>query len=282
MSRKIQMGIGVLVASSGRPVPIEWAMAIATLAYPVGANHCWLISKADPNNPDMTRDIQRETLVERAIALGTEFAMFFDDDTVPPTHAIQSLWYVMCQNPKAAIVGGIYVTKSERPEAIVYKEIGGGAFWNWTLGDIFPCKGLGLGCMMIRLSALKNIPKPWFKDRLGNTDMRKEMIGEVEVDVVADQGTDDLYLCAKVADAGYEILAHGGVLPLHVGEDGQQYQMPDDSYPVVSYLKRKAEYEVAGKGDVTNLKARKVTTSQDLQSDLGFTNKKVSEVAVKS
>jgi len=254
--QKIKMGIAVCVASSGRPVPIEWAMAIATLAYPVGANHAWMISKADPNNEYMTRDIQRETLAERALALGTEFLMFFDDDTVPPAHAIQSLWYVMTQNPNAAIVGGIYVTKSEHPEAIVYKEIGGGAFWTWTLGDIFPCAGLGLGCMMIRLSALKNVPKPWFKDTLGNTEQRKEMIGDVLCDIVSDQGTDDLYLCKKVAEAGYEIIAHGGVLPLHIGEDGQQYTLPEDSYPVKSYMEKRATAEKLGQPAPTNLKER--------------------------
>ena len=259
MSRKIKMGVCVAVASSGRPVSIEWSMAIATVAYPVGCNHAWLISKADPDNEHMTRDIQRETLAERALALGTEYLMCFDDDTVPPAHAITSLWYVMAQNPKAAIVGGIYVTKSEHPECIVYKEIGGGAFWNWTLGDIFPCAGLGLGCMMIRLSALKNIPKPWFKDTLGNTPQHKEMIGDVMCDIVSDQGTDDLYLCRKVAEAGYDIIAHGGVLPLHIGEDGTQYTMPEDSYPVTSYKKKREEYEKSGKTDVTNLKARKIS-----------------------
>ena len=259
MSKKIKMGICVAVASSGRPVPIEWAMAIATLQYPVGANHAWLISKADPNNPDMTRDIQRETLADRALALGTEFLMCFDDDTVPPAHAINSLWYVLKQNPKAAIAGGIYCTKSDPPEAIVYQEIGGGAFWDWTLGDIFPCKGLGLGCMMIRLSALKDIPKPWFKDRLGDSGQRQVEIGGMLVDIVSDQGTDDLYLCQKVTDAGYDIMAHGGVLPLHIGEDGQQYHMPEDSYPVTSYMKKRAEFEKLGKTDVTNLKARKIS-----------------------
>ena len=263
MSKKIKMGVCVAVASSGRPVPIEWAMAIATLAYPVGMNHAWLISKADPNNENMTRDIQRETLAERALALGTDYMMCFDDDTVPPAHAINSLWYVMAQNPKAAIVGGIYVTKSDQPECIVYQEIGGGAFWDWTLGDIFKCKGLGLGCMMIRLSALKDIPKPWFKDTLGNSQQRKEMIGDIPIVVVSDQGTDDLYLCQKVTDAGYDIIAHGGVLPLHIDiETGQQYQMPADSGPVTRYLEKRAEFEKLGKTDATNLKSHKLSVPE--------------------
>lgn len=256
---KMKMSVVVAVASSGRPVSIEWGMAIATLAYPVGQNHAWMISKADPNNPEMTRDIQRETLAERALALGADYMMCFDDDTVPPAHAIQSLWYVMCQNPKAAAVGGIYVTKGEFPEAIVYKEIGGGAFWEWTLGDIFPVAGLGLGCLLVRLAALKTLPKPWFRDTLGNMPQRKEMIGDVEVDIVSESGTDDLYLCKKLTDAGWEILAHGGVLPVHIDENGKQYVLPEDSYPVQSYMKKREAALAAGKSAPTNLKERKVS-----------------------
>ena len=215
--KPIKLGVLVAVASSGRNVPIEWGMAIATLAYPVGMNHAWQISKADPKNPIMTRDLQREWLAERALALGAEFMMCFDDDTVPPSHAIQSLWYVLSQNPKAAIAAGIYCTKSEFPEPIVYMTLGDGAFWNWTMGDIFKCAGIGTGCMMVRLSALKDIPKPWFKDSLGNVAPHKEKVGDLELDVVSETMSDDLYFCRKVADAGYDIIAHGGVLPLHIG-----------------------------------------------------------------
>jgi hypothetical protein len=244
--KQIKLGVVVAVPSSGRPVPIEWAMAIATLAYPVGQNHAWQISKADPASRVMTRDIQRETLVERALALGAEYLMFFDDDTVPPSHAIQSLWYVLSQNPKAAIAAGIYCTKSDFPEPIVYMNLGDGAFWNWTLGDIFKCQGIGTGCMMVRLSALKDIPKPWFKDALGNVAPHKAMCGDIELDVVSETMSDDLYFCRKVTAAGYEIIAHGGVLPLHIGQDGKQFHMPDDSYPVVSYMKKRAEFVQKG------------------------------------
>ena len=250
---RTKVGICVVVPSSGRNVSVEWAMSIATLAYPTGMNHSWFISKADPNNSSMTRDVQRDTLAEKALALGAEYMMCFDDDTVPPSHAIMSLWYVLSQNPKAAVAGGIYCTKSETPEPIVYKTLGDGAFWNWTLGDIFPCAGIGAGCMMVRLSALKDIPKPWFKDQLGNSDRRKEKIGDLEMDVVSEIMTDDLYFCRKVTDAGYEILAHGGILPLHIGQDGRQFHLPDDCYPVKSYMEKRAKFENLGL-DPTNPK----------------------------
>ena len=240
------MGVVVVVPSSGRRVPIEWAMSLATLSYPVGMHHAWFINKKGSDDPAFTRDRQRETLAEKAIALGAEYMMCFDDDTVPPAHAIQSLWYVLSQHPEAAICGGIYCTKEAQPSPIVFKELGAGPFWNWTLGDIFPCAGLGLGCMMVRLSALKALPKPWFKDFSTCEPGRREMIGESEINITGDSGTDDLYLCQKMTEAGHVILAHGGVLPLHIGEDDKQYILPDDSYPIVSYLKRKAEMEAQG------------------------------------
>jgi hypothetical protein len=248
MSKKhpIKLGVCVAVPSSGRNVPVEWALAIATLAYPVGQNHAWQLSKADPKSKTMTRDLQRETLAERCLALGAEYMMCFDDDTVPPAHAIQSLWYVLANNPKAAIAGGIYCTKNSFSEPLVYMNLGDGAFWNWTLGDIFKCAGIGTGCMMVRLSALKDIPKPWFKDALGNAPEHKEKVGDLELNVVSETMSDDLYFCRKVSDAGYEIIAHGGVLPLHIGEDGTQYHLPEDCYPVTSYMKKRAEFEKMG------------------------------------
>jgi len=259
--KQLKLGVCVVIPSSGRYVPIEFAMSMAMLAYPVGMNHAWQISKADPKCKTMTRDIQRETLAEKALALGAEFMMCFDDDTVPPSHAIQSLWYVLSQNPKAAIAGGIYCTKSDFPEPIVYMNLGDGAFWNWTLGDVFKCAGIGTGCMMVRLSALKNIPKPWFQDSLGNSQPYKTKIGDLELNVVDDKRSDDLYFCTKVAEAGYEIIAHGGVLPLHFDQDGQSYHLPDDSYPMVSYMKKREEFVKKGL-DPTNLKESKISVPE--------------------
>jgi hypothetical protein len=221
-------------------------------------NHAWQISKADLNNTQMTRDIQRDTLAEHALAMGAEYMMCFDDDTVPPSHEIQSLYYILAQNPKAAIAGGIYCTKGENPEPTIYKELGGGSHWNWTLGDIFKVKGIGAGCMMVRLSALKDIPKPWFKDTAGEPT-HTERVGDLDLKVISTTGTDDLYFCRKVDEAGYDIIAHGGVLCLHYDEEGRAYHLPDDSYPVQSYLEKKAKFLKEGRDDASNLKAQKIS-----------------------
>lgn len=227
----------MLVPSNGRQVCIEWAMAMASMGYPVGMNHFWYVSKSNPLEGH-TRDQQREALAEMSLSIA-EYSMWVDDDTVPPANAVNELFYVLAQNPKAAICGGIYCTKEESPSPIVFLELGAGPHWNWTLGDIFKCKGLGTGCMLVRNSVLREIPKPWFKDtsesKLGDT----ENINGVEVKIAGRSGTDDTYFCQKVSDAGYDIIAHGGVLPVHVDyATGRTYKIPKNSFPVVSYQEK--------------------------------------------
>jgi hypothetical protein len=43
--------------------------------------------------------------------------------------------------------------------------------------------------------------------------------------------TDDMYFCRKVREAGFRLLAHGGVLPAHWGQDGNCYRIAEDTYP---------------------------------------------------
>lgn len=223
-----------------RDVCIEWAIAMMQLSYPVGMNHYSSVSKR--NSEEMTRDKQREQLMEESLKVGAEFSMWIDDDTIPPATTIQELHYVMAQNPNAGIVGGIYCTKTQPPEPLVFMELGAGVHWRWTLGDVFKCAGLGTGCMMVRNSILKDIPKPWFKDTseaiLGETETH----GDMTINVAGRGGTDDLYFCQKVTDAGYDIIAHGGILPVHVDyETGIGYKIPANSYPVTSYAEKLAK-----------------------------------------
>ena len=230
-------GLAVLVPSSGRHVCIEWAMAMASLSFPVGMNHFWYVSKA--NGQGHTRDQQREALAEMAIKINAEFMLWIDDDTVPPATAAQELFFVLSQNPKAAICGGIYCTKEEPPSPIVFLELGAGPHWQWTLGDVFKCAGIGTGCMMVRTEVMKHLPKPWFKDtseaKLGEFEDRN---GE-PMRVVGRSGTDDTFFCDLVSKAGYDIIAHGGVLPVHVDyETGNTYKLPKNSYPVTSYAEK--------------------------------------------
>lgn len=234
-------GIAMLVTSSGRPVHIEWALSLPALQYPMGMSVAWFLARGKE------RAEQRDALASRAAEIGAEYMFFLDDDTVCPNYTLQQLHYEMAQRPDVGVIGGIYCTKAEPPEPLVFKELGGGPFYEWTLGDVFECKGIATGAMMIKTSILKNIPKPWFKDFQDAPIGKKVDYNGVVFDEYKDSGTDDLYFCRKVTEAGYKILAHGGVLPVHIDQEGKYYTLPLDSYPCKSFDKEIAQAKAEGK-----------------------------------
>jgi len=193
------------------------------------------------------RGEQREALAQRAVDIGADYAFFIDDDTISPNYTLQQLHYELAQRPDVGVIGGIYCTKAPTPEPLVFKELGAGPFWEWTLGDVFECKGIATGCMMIKTSILKDIPKPWFKDYQDAPVGKTVEFNGTEFSEFKDSGTDDLYFCKKVTEAGYKILAHGGILPVQVGQDGVQYTLPLDSYPCRTFEKEIAAAKAAGK-----------------------------------
>jgi hypothetical protein len=109
----------------------------------------------------------------------------------------------------------------------VYRGNGHGAFWNWSLHDVFEVTGIATGCMMVRTSIFKTLERPWFSTTLVVPDTLTD--GEV---VVSEGMTDDLYFCEKVRAAGHKVYAHGGVLCEHWDAPNRtKYFLPPDSLP---------------------------------------------------
>ena len=221
-------GIFVGIASSGRTVDVRWALSLTALAtnIPVGSYSTWMIKIG----PDRAK--QREELAEKAIECGARYIFFLDDDTVCPNTTFKALVQELEQDPKIMVAGGIYCTKDYNPEPLVFKRIGDGAFWNWKVGDVFDCEGLGTGSMMIKTEVFKDLPKPWFYETYDTPTGMFKTLGDEKIPVAQHGGTEDLYFCQKVIDAGFRIVAHGGVLPLHLNQEGIVFSLPPNSYPM--------------------------------------------------
>ena len=213
---------------SGRYVAPEWALSMMNLRYPRNARHGVYVTRG------LERQVARTKLVEKAIAEHSEYVFFVDDDTAPPFDAVSQLIRELDVADKTVMVcGGIYTTKQDPIEPLVFLDQGSGPHWKWKFGDVFRCWGLGTGCMMIRTEVFQHLPKPWFRD-IGSI----EDVGE-DTQVFGKDGkpddfcmTDDLYFCKKVNDSGFTVLAHGGVLPVHWDQKGTGHVLPDESYPV--------------------------------------------------
>ena len=222
-------GLFVAIASSGRRVDVRWGLNLTALVsnVPVGTHTAWIIEMGSD------RAKNREVLAEKAIECGARYLFYIDDDTFVPNHTFKSLIYEMEKDPKIMIVGGIYTTKEALPQPLAFKKIGEGPFWQWKAGEVFDCEGLGTGCMMIKTEVFQHIPKPWFLEPHETPVGVTRKIGNEDVPVSHSSGTEDLYFCQKVIDAGFRIRAHGGVLPIHMDENGIAYTLPADTFPML-------------------------------------------------
>ena len=202
-----------------RAVAPEWAIALASIAYPMNLNRHFFATKGEEI------DKFRNGAVDYAIQKEAKYLFFIDDDVAIPSQALRVLIYHLENaDPKVMVIGGIYCAKTTPTEPIVYKKNGEGAFWQWKRNEVFECSGIGTGCMLIKTELFKHLSKPYFKtlDVFSEEDESKRLMM-----------TDDLYFCKKVTDAGFKILADGSVLCVHWDVSTMTpYLLPPDSYPL--------------------------------------------------
>jgi hypothetical protein len=210
-----------------RWIPPEFTIALATLEVPPGSKCLHLFTKG------IKRDLARNQLAHQALAQGARYIMFLDDDNPPPPDALVKLKEVLdSAGDEFALVGGIYCDRFERSPPLVFQRARAGPYWRWRVGEVFECPGgIATGCMMIRANVFEHLPQPWFKD-LTTLDEAHASGWFLDRQMGSPAGVpDDMYFCGLVREAGFRMLAHGGVLPAHWGQDGKCYRLRYDTYP---------------------------------------------------
>lgn len=188
------MSLLVGLCYSGRPTSVEWGLGLALQTYPTNlkVQFCSVRGKKI--------DEARNEVSRQAIDLGFEFLLFLDDDVILPPDAVRRLTHTL-KASGADVAGGIYPTKWLPAEPVVYRGDGRGAFYDWKDGDVFEADAIGTGCMIIRVSILKELEEPWFKWDYG-------VEGGREV-------SDDIYFCRKLREKGFKILGDSNVICKH-------------------------------------------------------------------
>jgi hypothetical protein len=178
-------------------------------------------------------ELAREKAADVALEIKAKYLWFVDDDTIPPPNALRRLVYILENYPEIAVCGGIYVTKSDPTQPVVFRGSGLGSFWRWKAGDVFEVTSMGAGCMLIRTSVFKELEKPWFS-----------FVQKVSYDsaVPGQLTSEDVGFCNAVREKGYRVFAHGGVLCDHFdATTGVTYVLPADSYPMRPETKTEAD-----------------------------------------
>lgn len=208
----------------GRPVPCDWHLAVRSLILPTNVNVRELTTRSQFKDGKWTIPLEKAQtdMVEEALRIGATYILFIEDDTIPPPATLLELSRVLDTSDELVMTcGGIYTTRLNPPEPIVYMGPGKGAHWDWKLGEIFECWATGMGCTMIKLEVFKKMEKPWFKECKTVAELREfpDLFPDSLIDMP--QGgrkggcSTDLFFFTKLAKMGFKALAHGGVLPIH-------------------------------------------------------------------
>lgn len=235
----------------GRPVPCDWHLAVRSLIIPSNVNVREVCRRSYVKDGKYTIPLEKAQteMVEQALEMDAEYILFIEDDTIPPPGVIGELGRVLETSDESVMTcGGIYTTRINPPEPIVYMGPGQGAYWNWKLGDVFPCWATGMGCTMIKTKIFKIMPKPWFKELKSMEEVKEfpdlfpEALEEITPGKKGGVST-DLFFFTKLAKMGFKALAHGGVLPVHWDvEKNEGYWLPKGMPPTLGVTVNGQEY----------------------------------------
>lgn len=145
-------------------VPIEWLLNAWQIVPPLLCSMQVMVRKS------VLSAQARNEMTYEAIKTGAKYIFYWDDDTVIPPKAIYDLHNMMERNPDTGILTGVYTTREECPEPLVYKNHGEGSYWNFTCepGVLEPVFAAGAGCMMARVEALIEVERilggAWWED----------------------------------------------------------------------------------------------------------------------
>jgi hypothetical protein len=153
--------------------------------------------------------VQREMIARAAVARGADLLAMIDDDIVAPPDALVRLVEALEADPDAALAGALYYSRdSARPMTVTC--------WNSAdtttaaipafAGDrIVPVDGIGFGCVVVRVGALRALAQPYFAAHYYVEEANR----------VVRQCDEDYLLCERLRRAGHRVLLHPGVRAGH-------------------------------------------------------------------
>jgi len=185
----------------------------------------------------------RNMCVKGFIEGNWEWLFFIDHDVILPWDTF-ARWNQRMQKKDIPIWGGLYFTKSQPAEPLMYREWGYSYITDWKLGDEVWVRGMGMGCNVIHRSILELLWKDSVEYEWGGHKMRKvfetpQTSGiDPETGVWRNSGgTEDIFFYDmiikgdylkkagwdKISKKKYPYLCDTNVFCKHIDVNGKQY-----------------------------------------------------------
>jgi GT2 family glycosyltransferase len=153
--------------------------------------------------------VQREMIARDAVARGADLLAMIDDDIVLPPDALVKLTAALEADPAAAVAGALYYSRdSARPMAVsrwLSTDTTSAAIPPYASGRVVPVDGVGFGCVVMRVAALRALTAPYFAVH-AYVDAQTRTVRQCD---------EDYLLCERFRGAGLHVLLHAGVRAGH-------------------------------------------------------------------
>ena len=149
--------------------------------------------------------VQREMIARDAVQRGADLLAMIDDDIVAPPDALVKLIAALEADPDAALAGALYYSRdSARPMAVARWSSGDtttAAIPAYADGKVAVVDGVGFGCIVVRVAALRALTLPYFAAHFYVDPFSRSVR----------QCDEDYLLCERLRNAGRRVLLHAGV-----------------------------------------------------------------------
>lgn len=184
-------------------------------------------------------------IVKTVVEQGFQWLLSLEHDNIIPANLFTALNEYMIDED-VPVVSGLYFTKSEPSEPLVYRGQGTGYYADWKMGDKVWASGIPMGCTLIHASLLRAMWAESPEYRCGNTITRRVFETPVNSGVDPEKnffwkagGTSDLEWCKRVIEGDYftkagwpkyakmeyPFLVDTNIFCKHITEAGIQYPL---------------------------------------------------------
>ena len=255
-------------ASTGL-VRMEWVQARYSQLIPTNWSLTETLQWLNPVAPleYIVSDAQN-LIVRSAIEQDAEWLFFLEQDNILAPNTFFRLNDYM-RKATIPVVSGLYFTKSNPPEPMVYRGAGNSYYDKWKMGDKVWASGVPTGCLLIHMSILRAMWNESAEYRIGDQVTRKVFSEPSKIwfnpekgRMESSSGTSDLAWCHRVQTehffekAGwpkydkmkYPFLVDTNMFYYHISEDGRQWPIEiPNQYTPDPKKKKKDEIVVAVK-----------------------------------
>lgn len=247
-------------------VPATWALNYANMTHPLNARTVCIYRTGQLSAK------ARNSMTKQAIEMGAKYIFYWDDDVVVPNLTLYEMHQILETHEDIGLITGVYTTKENPPEPVLYKRQGAGSYWGFSIDPEMPCEDIyaaGGGCIMARVEDIKKMKEPYWHDEMiihpGN-----------ERHPYTIWGHDIRFIKNFREETGKRTVVKGSILCGHWNaQEGRMYTLPPDSPPYKRLGNEYMNHELVQFGTFSDEVIQLALSDSEMQQRIFMVNEEI-------